>query len=238
LGEDQAREAEALVPRPPEFREDDKIKLLLWCDRHCCLCGKACGVDIEIAHLDQQGGNDIDNAMPLCYDCHAKTGHYNPDQPRGTKYKLKELRARRDQVYETHTRHLVPPLDYRILQDVFGGAGLKRTLPNVGFNMAHVGDALPVRVRVVVNVFREAADLGHPASDLYAGEKLWNLNPRVLVSGHFDLPPAAMTMDGSLEVRVIVTVIDEYGREHKLLPFSWVHLFETNSWFAHVHPRE
>ena len=48
-----------------EFREEDKIKMLLWCDRHCCLCRKNAGPDIEIAHIDIRGGNDIENASPL-----------------------------------------------------------------------------------------------------------------------------------------------------------------------------
>ena len=29
-----------------DFHEKDKIKCLLWCNRHCCPCGKACGTDI------------------------------------------------------------------------------------------------------------------------------------------------------------------------------------------------
>ena len=98
--------------RKHEFREADKIKLLLWCDRHCCLCGKACGTDIEIAHIDSKGPAEIDNAIPLCYDCHAKTGRYDPKHPRGNKHRPEELKARREQVYEQHTRALVPPLDY------------------------------------------------------------------------------------------------------------------------------
>jgi hypothetical protein len=95
--------------RKHDFQEADKIKLLLWCDRHCCVCGKACGTDIQIAHIDEKGPGEIDNAIPLCYDCHAKTGRYNPKYPLGNKHRPKELKARREQVYEQHTRALVPP---------------------------------------------------------------------------------------------------------------------------------
>ena len=58
--------------RPPEFRDEDKVKMLLWSDRHCCLCKKACGTDIEIAHIDADSGNDMNNGIPLCYNCHAE----------------------------------------------------------------------------------------------------------------------------------------------------------------------
>jgi 5-methylcytosine-specific restriction endonuclease McrA len=62
------------MPFPSEIRE----KLLLWCDRHCCLCKKACDVFIECHHIvpeAQGGGDDEDNAMPVCFDCHAKLSH-------------------------------------------------------------------------------------------------------------------------------------------------------------------
>ena len=96
------------------FTDDTKRKCLLWSDRHCCLCGKVCGTDIEIAHIGQPEDNDIENAIPLCYDCHAKIGRYNVEHPRGNKYKPDELKARRDQIYEHYTRHLVPPLNIQL----------------------------------------------------------------------------------------------------------------------------
>ena len=51
---------------PDPFSEDVKINILLWCDRHCCLCGEPCGTNIIIHHIEQEGENtsDIDNAIP------------------------------------------------------------------------------------------------------------------------------------------------------------------------------
>ena len=98
-----------------DFSEEDKIKCLLWCNRHCCLCGKACGTDIEIAHIIErakENSNDIDNAIPLCYECHSEIGKYNKKHPKGNKYRPKELKARRDQIYEGQTRYLVPPIHF------------------------------------------------------------------------------------------------------------------------------
>jgi len=86
----------------PPFSEDDKIKVLLWCGRHCCLCAKFSGIGIELHHIEP-GSSDIDNAMPVCFDCRAAIGHYNRQAPRGRKYDPRELKERRNQVYEEHT---------------------------------------------------------------------------------------------------------------------------------------
>ena len=116
-----------MATRKNEFHEEDKIKVLLWCDRHCCLCGKSTSVGIEIAHLDPKR-SDIDNAIPLCFDCHAAIGHYSEGHPRGRKYSITELSARRDQIYEQYTRHLIPPVHYVLSQ-------ASHRLPEVGFHI-------------------------------------------------------------------------------------------------------
>src|SRR6516165_11946276 len=90
----------------PNFPVSVRRTVLLWSDRHCCLCKKACGLDIEVDHIKPVaagGTNAIDNAIPLCYKCHAKVHHYNDLHPRGTKYWNEELKIRREQVYEEFT---------------------------------------------------------------------------------------------------------------------------------------
>jgi len=50
---------------------------------------------VEVHHIvpEADGGPNIpDNAIVLCFDCHADAGHYNPRQPRGTKFSPQELR--------------------------------------------------------------------------------------------------------------------------------------------------
>jgi tetratricopeptide (TPR) repeat protein len=79
-----------------------KEEALYLCDRHCCLCGKECGINIELHHIDQKadgGPNTLENAIPLCFDCHAKVGHYNVKHPKGTKYSPNELRRYREHAY-------------------------------------------------------------------------------------------------------------------------------------------
>lgn len=215
-----------------DFSEEIKMKCLLWCNRHCCLCGKPCGTNIEVAHIIPKGekkSEDIDNAIPLCYECHGEIGRYNTKHPRGNKYRANELKARRDQIYEEQTRHLVPPIHYEITQDLPNGQ--KRSLPDVGFNIVHLGDSLPVRVLVATRIFLGNQDLGIPEEGHYSGKQPWNMNPHFGVGGHFNIPHEAVNSTERLEVRVTVTIIDRYERQDQLLPLGWVHMRDDNSWY-------
>jgi len=216
-----------------DFSEDDKIKCLLWCNRHCSLCGKPCGTNIEIAHIIPKGkntsSNDIDNAIPLCYNCHAEIGRYNKNHPRGNKYRDDELKARRNQIYEEQTRHLVPPIHYSITQALSNGQ--KRKLPDVGFIISNLGDSLPVKVFVHAQIFLGEQQPTTPAGDHYSKNKTWNLNPRFSISGHFSVPDKAVTSTERLKINVTVNIIDKYGREHELLPLEWVFKRDSNEWY-------
>jgi len=217
----------------PRFNKRDKIKILLWCDRHCCLCRRACGTDIEIAHIDSKGGNDIDNAIPLCYECHSKIGKYNREHPRGSKYRPEELKARREQIYEEYTRHLVPPIHFEITQSVRNDPKVLRKFPNVGFNLSHLGDSLPVRVKVEAKTIFDGRELGliEVKHGYYSGKAEWNLNPRTMIFGHFYVPKECVESTEDLKVEVRTTIIDQYGREHRLLPHCWTYVRKDNYWF-------
>ena len=55
---------------------------------------------IEIHHITPQaegGADTIENAIALCFDCHADAGHYNTDHPKGTKYSRPELRMAKEE---------------------------------------------------------------------------------------------------------------------------------------------
>lgn len=85
------------------FSPDVKQRMFLWCERHCCLCKKQCGLKIEAAHiLDEAESHDNteENGIPLCFDCHQEVGSYNEKHPRGNKIRPDELRTRRDRVYK------------------------------------------------------------------------------------------------------------------------------------------
>ena len=207
-----------------------KTKVMLWSDRHCCLCKNVCGVNIEVHHIvpeSEGGSNDIDNALPLCFNCHSEVHRYNRSAPIGNKYKAKELKIRRDQVYEEFTRHLVPPVYYCITNVL--SPTEKRLFPDTGFNLVHHGDSLPVRVQTVLEIIRE----GQPSLKLtghYGGDILWNLNPRFQHAGHFTLPDAVHN-DPLIRIRVSVAVTDQYDRVHDLLPVQFVYVKEGDYWF-------
>lgn len=83
--------------------EDIKCEVLLKCKRYCCHCERFCGNNIEVHHIKQRcdGGKDtMDNAIPLCFECHAIIGAYSAKHPKGNKYSAKELKRIRDEWYE------------------------------------------------------------------------------------------------------------------------------------------
>jgi hypothetical protein len=186
-----------------EFKEKDKIKCLLWCDRHCCLCGISCGNNIEIAHIKPKGdsGSDnINNSIPLCFNCHGEIGRYNDTHPKGIKYRQTELKARRDQIYDKYTQHLVPPIWFNLKKSIF---------PDVGIEIIHKGTSHPVRVSVAVQIILGCKDKGLVPQDQYNGNRLWNLNPLFSVYGHFPIPDDIAESTEEIEIRVSATVIDQ-----------------------------
>lgn len=79
-----------------------KEDVLVICKRHCCYCEKYKGRDIEVHHIvpRSKGGQDtFDNAIPLCFDCHSEIGSYNPEHPKGNRFKPSELKRIRDEFY-------------------------------------------------------------------------------------------------------------------------------------------
>jgi len=189
-----------------------------------------------VHHIEQEGKNlsDVDNAIPLCLDCHSKIKNYNPAHPVGTAYKVKEIKARREQIYEKYTRHLVPPILYEVTQIIRNKPRLpKRRLPNVGFNISNLGDYLPVRVKVEAKTILGEDDLGLITGryGYYSGESLWNLNPRITIFGNFSVPKKCIDISGDLKIEIRTTVIDQYDRQHKHLPQCWTYVRRDNHWF-------
>lgn len=215
-----------------EFSEETRIKCLLWSDRHCCLCGKRCGTDIEMHHIERLDDNSLDNAMPLCYTCHAEISRYNDQVTMGSKYKPRELKKRREQIYERHTQHLISPTPFEITQVIRDNLEIPfRELPQVGFNIRHVGNTYPLKATVKANVFLGKKNLGLVKSGYYNGEITWHLNPLTKVYGNFGIMNECLNNEERLTIEVTVRVIDIYDRSHKLLPICYSYDRENNSWF-------
>ncbi len=81
------------------FNSTVRNQVLVSAARHCWVCHRYKGVKVKVHHIipKSEGGNDsLDNAIALCFNCHADAGHYNPKHPRGTKYSPDELRLHID----------------------------------------------------------------------------------------------------------------------------------------------
>lgn len=84
------------------FSSEVKTQAMIACGRKCCICHKFCGNKMEVHHIKAQsdGGSDrLDNAIPLCFDCHAEVRQYDSRHPKGIKFTEKELISHRDSWY-------------------------------------------------------------------------------------------------------------------------------------------
>jgi len=90
------------------FKQSEVDKLLVNCNRRCCICHRFCGVKMETDHMkpESEGGiDDIDNAIPLCFECHAEVHAYNDKHPRGRKYHEGELKMHKEQWLKICNEH-------------------------------------------------------------------------------------------------------------------------------------
>lgn len=81
------------------FSPKIKEQILVESARHCCVCHKSKGLKIEVHHIipQEKGGKDTyENAISLCFDCHADAGHYYAKHPKGLKLSPSELKKHKD----------------------------------------------------------------------------------------------------------------------------------------------
>lgn len=125
------------------FDPADVERLLVACHRRCCVCHRYCGVRMEIDHIvqkDDRGPDTYDNAIAVCFDCHAEIHHYNPVHPKERRFRPSELKAHRNQwlsfcaANPTALASAVPPAEGGALERLFNElmfnehvAGLGRT---------------------------------------------------------------------------------------------------------------
>jgi len=91
-----ASAVEQAMPFAPALVEDLVVKSA----RCCCLCRQFKGQKIEVHHIKQGGPDTEDNAIPLCFDCHADVQAYNDQHPRGRKYRPGELLRLRNEWFK------------------------------------------------------------------------------------------------------------------------------------------
>ena len=95
------------------FPKTVKDEMLVASARHCCVCHRYKGVKVEVHHIVQEskgGPNTFENAIALCFDCHADAGHYNLAHPKGTKFSPEELiKAKNTWIKMVRENNIKPP---------------------------------------------------------------------------------------------------------------------------------
>lgn len=182
------------MPFSPEVRNEALVRAA----RHCCVCHRWKGVRVEVHHIIQEadgGPNTVDNAIALCFDCHADAGHYNPRHPKGTKFSPQELRLARERWYAIvergpiqtpaeptalYCRYLLCR-EYEAIREVSGG------------NLADCPVANAFLVRTPVLNFLAAAVRLHP--EKYRLPRQWGESYQSESDYLLDFPQAVKTMD-------------------------------------------
>src|SRR5262249_24098476 len=86
--------------KPMGFKRSEADDLLVTCHRRCCVCHRFCGFKTELHHIEQRSESEddsLENAIPLCFECHAEVQLYNDKHPRGRKFHPEELRSHKKQ---------------------------------------------------------------------------------------------------------------------------------------------
>ncbi len=199
-------------------------ELLAKSGRRCCLCHEFKGGKIEVHHIipqGEQGPSTADNAIVLCFDCHAEVHAYWKSNPKGRKFTASELRRHRDQWFESYATTSDTQIDYEklageLLHQIAQQARPREGAADVGTEeLAKAADPdTPARLREALelqaqNREREAIDALYEAfrRDLPPGAKaelhillgisFLNLSELVEAEGHYrqalDASRAAMT---------------------------------------------
>ena len=82
------------------FDREQVADLLAKCHRRCCICHRFCGFKMETDHIKptgEDGTDDINNALPVCFECHSEIHCYNTAHPRGRRFTERELRTHKEQ---------------------------------------------------------------------------------------------------------------------------------------------
>lgn len=86
-----------------EFPKSVAESVLIRCRRHCCVCDAFCSQKIEIDHIESPDDNSEDNAIPVCFNCHADIKAYNTSHPKGRRFTPNELKKLRDKTFKKYS---------------------------------------------------------------------------------------------------------------------------------------
>lgn len=143
------------------FKDKQAEQLLVACHRRCCVCHRFCGVKMELDHMipsAENGTDDIENAIPLCFECHAEVHAYNDKHPRGRKFQPRELQEHKRQWLEICATQpqalIVAPLNH-------GVGPLQALVDELDYNIALAPDKYgPPLCPFMTEQFRHAISTG------------------------------------------------------------------------------
>lgn len=185
-------------------------------------------MDIEIHHIDgDRSNNDTDNLVPLCFDCH---GELSRSGSMSLRYRSLEIKTRRDQIYEMHTRPYLRQVNVTISNHMHH-VNQRRNWGDVSCTVQLMSQDLPIQLRLKIIRYLNGRLLNTWLGDLYSGKTLWNLNPGQKIYGHFDFPIAKQNEPFTCRIEIFGTIVDVLQREHRMLPFSYVWNGPQGDWW-------
>ena len=111
------------------------------------------------------------------------------------------------------------------------GSQRERRLGDTSCTVRTLSQDIPIRLRVSIEPYHSEQRLEVDLGDLYSGRALWNLNPSQIVAGHFRLPVSKDATPFRYRAEVFWSIMDVLGREHKMLPFSYVWSDPDGDWW-------
>jgi len=144
------------------FDRKEVSHLLAECHRRCCICHRFCGVKMETDHIvpkDDDGKDDIENAIPVCFECHAEIHSYNDKHPRGRKFTSDELSQHKEQWLNHCKNHPEDLAKIYIRSDV---GPLQSLVDELEFNVAVASERKrsPFVCLFIDDQFKKALELG------------------------------------------------------------------------------
>ena len=216
-------------------------KLLDWCERYCCFCGKNCKTHIQIHHIDgNDENNNEDNLIPVCFDCHDELTQNSTSQSLGRKYSDLEIKRRREETYEHHTQKYVGSYDIQISKyfhpwhpKIPKGQLVLRKVGDISCTIIpNPTNKYPVKMRLSILPYKGKRKL----SLLYygphfRGEVLRPLFPRRIVFDHFPFPHVKTARKFDFKIKIQWSIIDKLEKEHKMPTLTFILDNPTTDWW-------
>ena len=101
---------------------------------------------MEIDHIQPSatgGGDTMDNAIPLCFECHAEVHMYNPRHPKGRRFRPSVLKMHRDQWLEMCQTGLV---SFEQTGERYDVGPLEAMIDELEFNASVAAHSDPVEI--------------------------------------------------------------------------------------------